>query len=121
MLLFTHSRQVGFALSMMKLKEEIRFHDHPNSAIDIVDNTSWPVTTKIDGKFISGRDYSPCFNRFLLNVQCYNEINQWLTLLEVESYAHMDYGKRDFFKRQTQSWIIWLWAKIIRSIVTGEN
>ena len=40
MLLFTHSRQVGFALSMMKLKEEIRFHDHPNSAIDIVDNTS---------------------------------------------------------------------------------
>ena len=68
-----HSRQVSFALSITKLKEKIRFRDHPNSAIDIVANTSSPVTTKIDGKFISGRGYSPCFNHFLLNVQCYNE------------------------------------------------
>ena len=76
MLLFMHSRQVGFALSITRLKEEIRFRDHPNGAIDIVANISSPVTTKIDGKFISGRGYSPCFNRFLLNIQCYNEINR---------------------------------------------
>ena len=76
MLLFVQSRQVGFALSITKLTEEIRFRDHRNGAIDIVANTSSAVMTKIDGKFISGRGYSPCSNRFLLNVQCYNEINQ---------------------------------------------
>ena len=69
MLLFMQSRQVGFALSITKLKEEIHFRDHRNSATDIVAYTSSPVTTKIDERLISGRGYRPCFNHFLLNVQ----------------------------------------------------
>ena len=60
-------------------KKYINAHDHRNSAIDIVADTSSPVITKMDGKPISGKGYRPCFNRFLLNVQCPHEINQWLT------------------------------------------
>ena len=79
MLLLTQSRLVGFALSITKLKEikkkYINFRDHRNSALDIVADTSSPVITEMDGKPISGRGYRPCFKRFLLNVQCPNEIN----------------------------------------------
>ena len=81
MLVFTQSTQVGFALSTTKLKQSkikekyINFRDHRNSAIDIVADTSSPLITEMDGKPISGRGYRPCFKRFLLNVQCPNEIN----------------------------------------------
>ena len=79
MLLFMQSRQVGFALSITKLKKYIKkyikFRDHRNSAIDIVADTSSPLITKMDGKPIPGRGYRPCFNGFLLNVQCPDEIN----------------------------------------------
>ena len=54
MLLFTQSREIGFALSITKLKDKIHFRDHRNSAIDIVADTISPVTTKIDGKLILG-------------------------------------------------------------------
>ena len=76
MLLFNQSRQVDFALPITKLKEEIHFRDHRNSATDIVANTSLRITTKIDGKLISGTGYRPCFNHLLLDVQRHNEINQ---------------------------------------------
>ena len=52
----------------------MNFRDHQNRAIDIVTDTSSPVT-EMDRKPISGRGYRPCFRRFLLNVQCPNEIN----------------------------------------------
>ena len=78
MLLFTQSRQVGFALSVTELKqnkEDMNFCGHRSSVIDIVADTSSPVITETDGKPISGRVYRPCFNRFLLTVQCPNGIN----------------------------------------------
>ena len=81
MLVFTQSTQVGFALSTTKLKQSkikekyINFRDHRNSAIDIVADTSSPVTSEIERKPISVRGYRPCLNRFLLSVQCRNEIN----------------------------------------------
>ena len=53
----------------------INFRDHRNSAMDIVADTSRPLITEMDGKSISWRGYRPCFNRFLLNVHCPNEIN----------------------------------------------
>ena len=60
MLLFTQSRQVGFVLSITKLKQKknkyINFSDHQNSVIDRVD-TSSPLITGMDGKPISGRGY----------------------------------------------------------------
>ena len=78
MLLFTQSRQVGFASSITKLKqnkEEIyNFRDHRNSTTDTIADTNSPVITEMDGKPISGRGYKPCFS-FLLNVKCPNEIN----------------------------------------------
>ena len=79
MLLFTQSRQVGFILSITKLKqnkEEIhKFCDQRNRGIDIVADTSSPVITEIDVKAISGRGYRPCLRRFLLIFQCANKIN----------------------------------------------
>ena len=64
----------------------------------------------MDGNFIHRRGYRPYFNRFLLNantlislqtllqsllnVQCPNEINQQLTLIEIRSYARLEYRKR---------------------------
>ena len=71
----------------------MNFLDHPNCTIDIVANTDSPVIIEMNGKHISGRGYRPCVNRTLLNVQCPNEINQQLTLLEIRGYAHLDYGK----------------------------
>ena len=53
----------------------MNFRDHRNSAIDIVADTSSPVITEMDGKLISVIGYRPFSNRFLLNVQCSNEIN----------------------------------------------
>ena len=79
-------------------KKYINFRNHRNSALSIVADTSSPVITEMDGKPISGRGYRPCFSRFLLNAQCPNEIEQWVTLLKSRSHAHMDYGKRVFFK-----------------------
>ena len=38
-------------------------------------DTSSPVITEMDGKPISWKCYRHCFNHFLLNVQCPNEIN----------------------------------------------
>ena len=79
MLLFTQSKHVGVALSVTKLKKKkkkyMNFRDHRNSAIDIVADTSSPVITEMDGKLISVIGYRPFSNRFLLNVQCSNEIN----------------------------------------------
>ena len=72
MLLLMQSRQVGFALSITKLKqnkEYINFRDHQNRAIDIVADTRSPAITEIDVKSISEIGYRPCFRRFLLNVQ----------------------------------------------------
>ena len=42
---------------------------------EIVADTSSPVITVMNGKPTSGRGYRRCFNWFLLNVQCPNEIN----------------------------------------------
>ena len=39
MLLLTSPRQVGFALSLAKLKKYMNLRDHQNSAIDIVADT----------------------------------------------------------------------------------
>ena len=79
MLLFAQTRQVGFALSITKVnkikKKYINFRDHRNSLIDIVADISSPLITEMDGKLISERGYRPCFNCFLLNVQCPNEVN----------------------------------------------
>ena len=81
MLVFTQSTQVGFGLSTTKLKQSklkekyINFRDHRNSAIDIVADTSSALITEMNGKPFSVRGYIPCFNRFVLNVQCHNEIN----------------------------------------------
>ena len=79
MLLFTQSRQVGFTLSKTKLKQNrediYKFLDHRNRAIDIVADTSSSVITETDEKPISRKIYRPCFRRFLLNVQCPNEIS----------------------------------------------
>ena len=76
-----------------------KYYDHQNSAMDIVADTSSPVIIKMDDKPISGRGYMPAFNRFLFNVQCPNEINQWLTLLEIRCYTtHLDYRKSGFLK-----------------------
>ena len=58
----------------IKKKEYTNFRDHQNSAI--VADTGSPVMTEMDGKPIFGRDYRPCFNRFLLNVKRSNEITQ---------------------------------------------
>ena len=71
---------------------------HQNSAVDTFVDTSSPVVTKMDGKTISGRGFTSCFNRFLFNVQCPNEINQWYTLLEIRRYTHLNNGKGGFFK-----------------------
>ena len=62
----------------------------------VVDSSS-PVIVEVDEKPISGRSYRPCWNCFLSNVQCPNEMNLWLTLPEIISYAHLDYGTW-FFK-----------------------
>ena len=99
MLLSMQSTQVGFPLSVTKLKqnrEYINFRDHGNSAVDIVADTSSPVITEMDVKPISGRGYRPCFRRFLLNFQC--PINQLVShsAQDFRSYAHLDYGKRSF-------------------------
>ena len=71
MLLFTQSRQVGFVLSITKLKENkeeiYKFRDHRNSVGDIVADTSSPVTTEMDGNPISVRVFRPWFNRFHFN------------------------------------------------------
>ena len=68
----------------------------------MVANTSSPVINIMDEKKpISGRGYRPCFNHVLLNIQSPNEINQWLTLLKIRSYAHLDYATK-FFKRKAQ-------------------
>ena len=76
MLLFTQLRPVGFALSItkMKTKKYINFCEFQNSAIAIVPGTSSPLITEMDGKPISGRGYRSCFNYFLLNIHCPNEI-----------------------------------------------
>ena len=81
MLLFIKPIEVGWLCIIINKTEEIykkkyiNLHDQRNSAIDIVADTSSPLITEMDGKPISGRGYRPCFNRFLLNVQCPNEIN----------------------------------------------
>ena len=54
----------------------MNFRDHQNSAANKIVDTGSPVITEMDGKPISGRGYRSCFNRFLLNVHCPNEINQ---------------------------------------------
>ena len=111
MLLFTQSRQVGFAYSNQerswsKIKKQyINFRDHRNRAIDKVTDTSSTIFIEMDGKPISGRGYRPCFEPFLLNVQCPNEINKWVTLLEILG----------FLKRRTSLNHTCLWAKIIRA------
>ena len=56
-------------------KRYIEYRGYRNRAIDIVADTSSPKITEMDVKSISGRGYRPCFRRFLLNVQCPNEIN----------------------------------------------
>ena len=59
MFLFTQSMQIGFALSITKLKENkkknINFCDHRDRDIDIVTDTSSPAITEMDVKPISGR------------------------------------------------------------------
>ena len=58
MLLFTQSRQVDFELLITKLKQNkedyTNFCDHRNGAINIVADTSSPVTTEMEGKSIFG-------------------------------------------------------------------
>ena len=73
-------------------KKYINFRDHRIRVIDIVADINSPVITEMDGKPISGRGYRPCFKRFLLNVQCPNDINKWV----VRSYDHLNNGKPVF-------------------------
>ena len=73
-------------------KKYISFRDHRIRVIDIVADINSPVITEMDGKPISGRGYRPCFKRFLLNVQCHNDINKWV----VRSYDHLNNGKPVF-------------------------
>ena len=54
----------------------MNFRYHQNSAATKIVDTGSSVITEMNGKPISGRSYGPDFNRFLLNVQCPNEINQ---------------------------------------------
>ena len=69
---------------MKQNKEEIyKFSWSPNTAINIVADTSTSVITEMDRKPISGRGYTPCFKHFLLNAQFPNEKNYWVTLLEI--------------------------------------
>ena len=56
-------------------KTHINFRDHRNRAIDIVADTSSSVIIEMDEKPVSRKIYRPCFRRFLLNVQCPNEIS----------------------------------------------
>ena len=94
----------------------MNFRGHQNSAIDVVAETGSTVITEMDGKPIYGRGYRLYFNRFLLNVnapmglqtllqsllnvQWPNETNQQLTLIEIRSYAHLEYRKRGFLKNK---------------------
>ena len=106
----------------LKIKKKyINFCDHRNSAIDIVADSSSPVTSEIERKPISMRGYRRCLNRFLLSVQCRNEINWWVLLLEIRSHAHLDYRKRGCVKTRTILNHTWLWAKIIIFRGTGEK
>ena len=55
----------------------------------MVADTFSPVITDMDEKPFSWRGYRPCFNCFLLNVERPNKINQWLSQLNIRSYAHL--------------------------------
>ena len=60
----------------VKKKKYMNFRYHQNSVANKIVDAGSPVITEMDGKLISGRGYRPCFNRFVLNVHCPNEINQ---------------------------------------------
>ena len=67
---------VSLGLTYKNIYKYINFHDHQNIAVKKIVDTGSPVMTEMDGKLISERGYRPCFNRFLLNVQCLYERSQ---------------------------------------------
>ena len=95
--------------SKIKKNKYINFRDHQDSAVDIVVDTGSLVITEMDERPISGRGHRPCFNCFLLNVQWLNEINQYVTLLKIRSYAHLK--TRVFLKTSTILNHSLIWAK----------